>query len=282
MKAHQEQFRVQVMSRAFGVSRSAYYAWVKAGCRTQREQADAEWSEHIRSIFEQSGQTYGSPRVYAELKAQGIRCGRRHVARLMREAGLNATPARRRVITTQRDGRDRSVSNLLDRDFTAQAPNRKWVVDITAIGTEEGTLYLAGVLDLFSRRLVGWAMDEHMPDELTQEALEMAILQRCPPAELLHHADQGSQYTSDEYQALLAKHHMLASFSGVGCCYDNAPMESFWATLKTELIYRTHYRTRLEAKNAIFAYIEGWYNRRRRHSTLGYLSPEQFEHQFQS
>ena len=282
MKSHEGQFDVQVMCRAFGVSRSAYYAWGRAGCTTQQERADAVLSEQIRAIFEQSGRTYGSPRVYAELKSQGIRCSRRHVARLMRETGLNATPPRRRVTTTQRDGQQRSVSNLLARDFTAAAPNRKWLVDITAIETGEGPLYLAGVLDLFSRRLVGWAMDEHMPDELTQEALEMAIVQRRPPDKLLHHADQGSQYTSDEYQALLAKHHMLASFSGVGCCYDNAPMESFWATLKTELIYRAHYRTRQEAKNAIFAYIEGWYNRRRRHSTLGYLSPEQFEQQFQA
>jgi transposase InsO family protein len=170
----------------------------------------------------------------------------------------------------------------LARDFTADAPNRKWLVDITAIATDEGTLYLAGVLDLFSRRLVGWAMDEHMPDELTQDALEMAILQRKPPAQLLHHSDQGRQYTSEQYQALLAKHNMLTSLSGVGCCYDNAPMESFWGTLNTELVYRAHYRTRAEAKNAIFAYIEGWYNRQRRHSTLGYLSPEQFEHQFQA
>jgi putative transposase len=171
---------------------------------------------------------------------------------------------------------------VLARDFTADAPNRKWLVDITGVWTDAGWLYLAGVLDLFSRRLVGWAMDEHMPDELTQEALEMAILQRRPPDQLLHHADQGSQHTSDEYQALLAKHRMLASFSGVGCCYDNAPMESFWGTLKTELVYRAHYRTRAEAKNAIFDYIEGWYNRQRRHSTLGYLSPEQFEQQFQA
>jgi putative transposase len=204
------------------------------------------------------------------------------VTRLMRQAGLDATPPRRRAHTTQADGQQRSVSNLLDRDFTADAPNRKWLVDITGVWTDEGWLYLAGVLDVFSRRIVGWAMDEHMPDELTQEALEMAILQRQPPVMLLHHADQGSPYTSDEYQALLAKHRMLASFSGVGCCYDNAPMESFGATLKTELVYRQHYRTRAEAQNAIFAYIEGWYNRQRRHSTLGYLSPEQFEHQFQS
>ncbi len=226
--------------------------------------------------------TWNCPTGMPVAKSQGVRCSRRHVARLMREAGLNATPPHRRVTTTQRDGQQRSVCNLLSRDFTADAPNRKWLVDITAIGTAEGPLYLAGVLDLFSRRLVGWAMDEHMPDELTQEALEMAILQRRPPDQLLHHADQGSQYTRDDYQALLAKHRMLASFSGVGCCYDNAPMESFGATLKTELVYRAHYRTRAEAKNAIFAYIEGWYNRRRRHSTLGYLSPEQFEHQFQS
>ncbi len=282
MKAHEGQFSVQVMCRAFGVSRSAYYTWVRAGCSTQQERADAVLIQHIRAIFAQSGQTYGSPRVYAELKSQGMCCSRRRVARLMRQAGLNATAPRRRVTTTQHDGQEHSASNLLGRDFTADAPNRKWLVDITSIGTDEGWLYLAGVLDLFSRRLVGWAMDEHMPDELTQEALEMAILQRRPPDQLLHHADQGSQYTSDEYQALLAKHRMLSSLSGVGCCYDNAPMESFWATLKTELVYRSHYRTRAEAKNAIFAYIEGWYNRQRRHSTLGYLSPQQFEQQFQS
>jgi len=282
MKAHEGQFSVQVMCRAFEVSRSAYYEWVRAGCATQKERADIVLTEQIRAIFEQSGRTYGSPRVYMELKSQGVRCSRRHVARLMREAGLNATPPRRRVTTTQRDGQERDACNLLGRDFTSDAPNRKWLVDITSIDTDEGWLYLAGVLDLFSRRLVGWAMDEHMPDELTQEALEMAILQRRPPEQLLHHADQGSQYTSDDYQALLAKHRMLASFSGVGCCYDNAPMESFWATLKTELVYRSHYRTRAEAKNAIFAYIEGWYNQKRRHSTLGYLSPEQFEQQFQS
>jgi len=282
MKAQEGQFSVSLMCRAFGVSRSAYYEWVRAGCATQQERADAVLTEQIRAIFQQSGQTYGSPRVSVELRSRGVRCSRRHVARLMREAGLNATPPRRRVMTTQRDGQERSAYNLLGRNFTAEAPNRKWLVDITSVGTDEGWLYLAGVLDLFSRRLVGWAFDEHMPDELTQEALEMAILQRCPPDELLHHADQGSQYTSDEYQALLAKHRMLSSFSGVGCCYDNAPMESFWATLKTELVYRTHYRTRAEAKNAIFAYIEGWYNRQRRHSTLGYLSPEQFEQQFQS
>lgn len=279
IKAHASDFEVQVLCQALGVSRSGYYDWCQRGETTAQERRAAALRQHIQTIFETSQGTYGSPRVYAELKAQGIACSRKHVADLMRQAHLNAALPRRRLHTTQPDGRSHTETNLLDRDFTATAPNQKWVVDITAIDTDEGWLYLAGVLDLFSRRLVGWAMDAHMPDELTQDALEMAILQRKPPAQLLHHSDRGSQYTSDEYQALLAKHNILTSLSGVGCCYDNAPMESFWGTLKTELVYRSHYRTRAEAKNAIFAYIEGWYNRQRRHSTLGYLSPEQFEHQ---
>ncbi|MCC7450611.1 MAG: IS3 family transposase [Anaerolineae bacterium] len=269
------------MCQAFGVSRSGYYAWQRRSQTTQREQAERLLRDQIGQIYAESHQTYGSPRIYAELKARGIPCSRDRVALLMRDTGLAVRPAHRRVNTTQARAGQTTSLNLLDRDFSADAPNRKWLVDIMAISTDEGWLYLAGVLDLFSRRLVGWAMDEHMPDELTQDALEMAILQRKPPAQLLHHSDQGSQYTSDDYQALLAKHKMLTSLSGVGCCYDNAPMESFWATLKTELVYPTHYHTRAEAKNAIFAYIEGWYNRQRRHSTLGYLSPEQFERQFQ-
>lgn len=279
MKQHENDFEVLVMCRALGVSRSGYYAWRRRGETTQREQQRSALMRAIQAIFETSHHTYGSPRIHAELKAHGIRCSRQQVARLMRQAGLSAITPRRRVQTTQPDGRPPSACNLLQRDFRATQPNQKWLVDITAVATDEGWLYLAGVLDLFSRRIVGWAMDEHMPDELTQAALEMAILQRKPPAKLLHHSDQGAQYTSDDYQALLAKHHMLSSLSGVGCCYDNAPMESLWGTLKTELIYRHHYRKRAEAKNAIFAYIEGWYNRQRRHSALGYLSPEQFEQQ---
>ncbi len=282
IKAHAGEFEVRIMCQALGVSRSGYYSWCQRGETTTQESRDADLCQRIQAIFEASQGTYGSPRVYAELKAQGVACSRDHVADLMRRAHLSAAMPRRQVHTTQPDGRERQATNRLNRDFTATAPNQKWVVDITAIDTDEGWLYLAGVLDLFSRRLVGWAMDDHMPDELTQEALEMAILQRKPPAQLLHHSDQGSQYTSDAYQALLARHTMLTSLSGVGCCYDNAPMESFWGTLKTELVYRTHYRTRADAKNAIFAYIEGWYNRQRRHSTLGYLSPEQFEQQFVS
>lgn len=282
MVQNQQEFDVTVMCRALGVSRSGYYAWRKGGQMTQREQADEMLMPHIRQVFENSQATYGSPRIYAELKAQGCVCSRQRVARLMRQASIALRLPRRRVQTTQVDGQVRHDANVLNREFSADAPNRKWLVDITAVPTDEGCLYLAGVLDLFSRRLVGWAMDEHMPDELTQAALEMAILQRQPPAQLLHHSDQGSQYTSEEYQALLAKHHMLTRLSGVGCCYDNAPMESFCGTLKTELVYRQHYRTRTEAKNAIFSYIEGCYNRQRRHSALGYLSPEQFEQQFSS
>lgn len=282
MNDHADEFSIKLMCRAFGVSRSGYYDRMAQGGLSKREQADKVLTEQIQTVFTNSASTYGSPRVYAELRAQGIKCSRRRVARLMHQAGLSVSPMRRRIKTTQPSTAPTSPANLLARDFTADAPNRKWLVDITAIATSEGPLYLAGVLDLFSRRLVGWAMDEHMPDELTQEALEMAILQRKPPEQLLHHSDQGRQYTSQEYQALLAIHNMLISWSGVGCCYDNAPMESFWGTLKTELVYRRHFHTRAAAKNAVFAYIEGWYNRLRRHSTLGYLSPEQFERQFQS
>ena len=282
IRQHETDFEVQLMCRALAVSRSGYYAWCQRGETTQGEERKTALTSQIEQIFAASHQTYGSPRVYAELKAQGVRCSRQQVAGLMRQAGLSALMPRRRVQTTHRDGRPQSACNLLKRDFTAAQPNQKWLVDITAIATDEGWLYLAGVLDLFSRRIVGWAMDEQMPDDLTQAALEMAILQRRPPAELLHHSDQGRQYTSDDYQALLAKYHMVSSLSGVGCCYDNAPMESVWGTLKTELIYRQHYHSRAEAKNAIFAYIEGWYNRQRRHSSLGYLSPEQFEQRFVS
>src|SRR5712692_3453714 len=198
----------------------------------------------------------------------------------MRAAQLTARPPRRRAQTTQADGPQHSACNLLARDFTADAPNRKWRVDITGMWTDEGWLYLAGVLDLCSRRLVGWAMDEHRPDELTQQALEMAILQRRPADQRLHQADQGSQFTRDDYPARLAKHPRLTSFSGVGGCDDNAPMQSFWATLKTDLVYRQHDRTRAEANTAIFAFLETAYNRQPRHSTLGYLSPDQFEQQF--
>jgi putative transposase len=282
MSRHHHEFSIGGMCRAVGVARSGYDAWRAQGGLNRSAQRDAILTEPIRHIFDQRGQTYGRPRVYAALKAQGIGCSRHRVARLMRQAALNASPPRRRVRTTQAAGQVHSAGNRLERDFTAQAPNRKWLVDITAIQTDEGRLYLAGVLDLFSRRLVGWAMDEPMPAELTQEALEMASLQRQPPDELLHHADQGSPYTSDAYQALLANHHRLARFSAVGCCYDNAPLESFWATLKTDLVYRQHYHPRAQAKNAIFAYIQGWYNRQPRHSTLGYLSPAEFEQQFQA
>ncbi len=214
MKSHETEFAVEGMCHVFGVSRSGYYAWRKRGESTCREPIDRELTERIVTIFERSHQTYGSPRIYAELKAQGIVCRRDQVAHLMRQAHLIATLSRRWVQTTRSDGQPRSVGNFLNRDFSAQTSNQKWVVDMTAIGTDEGGLYLAGVLDLFSRDIVGWAMDEHMPDELTQAALEMAILHRRPPSQLLYHSDQDSQYTSDEYQALLAKHNMLVSFRG--------------------------------------------------------------------
>ena len=205
MSNHTAEFSLQQMGSVVGVARSGYYKWLRQGRARQRSAADAVLTEHIRAVFEHRGGTYGSPRIYAELKSQGVGGSRRRIARLMRSAKLAATPPRRRSRTTQSDDQPHATCNVLARDFTADAPHRKWGVDMTGIWTDEGWLYLAGVLDLFSPRLVGWAMDEHMPDELTQHALEMAILQRRPPDQLLQHADPGSQYTSDQYQALLAK-----------------------------------------------------------------------------
>ena len=193
MSKHAGECSIRAMCKAFGVARSGYCRWRSQAGITQHAQADAELTEQIRTVFEHSGQTYAAPRVYAELKAQGLQCSRRRMARLMRAAQLSAKPARRRAQTTQTDGQQHCVGNVLARDFTASAPKRKWLVDITGIWTDEGWLYLAGVLDLFSRRLLGSSMDEQMPDELTQEALEMAILQRRPPDQRLHHADQASQ-----------------------------------------------------------------------------------------
>jgi putative transposase len=196
----------------------------------------------------------------------------------MRQLDLNVPLNRRRISTTKANPHDPTGENKLARGFTAQKPNQKWLVDITYIDTQEGTLYLAGVLDVFSRKIVGWAMDDPMRDELTQAALDMALRTRQPQPGLLHHSDRGSQYTSTEYRAIFEKFGIEVSLSRAHHCFDNAPMESFWGTLKTECIYRQTFHTRAEAKNAVFAYLEAFYNRQRLHSTLGYLSPENFEY----
>jgi putative transposase len=274
--AHRHEHPVARMCRVLGVARSGYYAWRRQPM-SQREQRNQALTEAIRQVFEASQQTYGSRRIRMALRAKGIECGRARVGRLMRRASLRVLLVRRRVVTTKANPVDPKGENKLARDFTATAPNQKWVVDITYVSTQEGNLYLAGVLDLFSRKMVGWAMDDNLRDELTQAALHMALLTRQPQAGLLHHSDRGSQYTSTEYQAVFARFGIQVSLSRAHNCFDNAPMESLWAKLKTECLYRYHFKTRAEARTVIFAYLEGFYNRQRLHSTLGYVSPEQFE-----
>jgi transposase InsO family protein len=239
--------------------------------------ANQALTAQIRSTFEESGETYGSPRIYQVMRKLGLMCSQNRVARLMRAADLQAKQTRRYRATTKRNKAHRAAPNRLNRDFSAERPNQKWLGDITYIPTLEGWLYLAVILDLFSRRVVGWAMSHRMTSELTVSALQMAI-RRCGPGPgLIHHSDQGSQYTDSEYQAVLAAHGIVASMNGVGSWYDNAPMESFFATLKNELVHHRLYHTRDEASPDLFYYIEGFYNRRRLHSSLGYESPEAYE-----
>jgi putative transposase len=275
IEAHHEEYAVKVMCRVLKVSRSGYYDWRKRK-PSARDLANARLLRAIKRIFRRSRKTYGSPRIHAELKAQGTRCSRNRVARLMRKHGIRARRPRRRIRTTNSKHSQPIAPNLLDRQFTAEAPNQKWVADLSYIDTDEGWLYLATVMDLFSRRIVGWAMADHMETSLVEQAMRMALIRRQPGTGLLHHSDRGSQYASKDYRALLAAWGITVSMSRTGDCYDNAVMESFFGTLKTECITE-RYLTRTDARTGIFEYIEGWYNRQRRHSTLGYLSPHAFE-----
>lgn len=274
--AHRRQFSVRRLCQVLGVSVSGYYAWRKRPA-SKRQRDTEQLLEKIRSIHVDSHETYGSPRVHAQLRKQGVRCSRNRVARLMSSHQIRAKQPRRRIRTTQSDPGLPVAPNLLEQDFSAQRPNQKWVSDITYIPTGEGWLYLAVVMDLFSRRIVGWAMAARMTRELVLQALRMACKQRQPAQGALHHSDRGSQYASREHRQVLAAYQMQVSMSGVGNCYDNAAMESFFGTLKNELIHREVYATRARARREIFAYIEGFYNRRRLHSTLSYQSPEEFE-----
>jgi len=278
IREHQHEFSVQRMCRVLDVARSGYYAWKaeKPGPRAQENQALVE---HIRKEFITSRQTYGSPRIWAALQRQGMSCGRHRVARLMRREGIRPKQRRRwHPVTTQRQPGVIPAPNHLNQDFSAAVPNTKWVGDFTYIDTAEGWLYLAVVLDLFSRKVVGWAMAEQMDTALVENALRMALLARQPDVTLLHHSDQGSQYTSVAYQSQLAEAKIQTSMSRVGNCYDNAVVESFFGTLKTECV-TTQFTTQALAHTSIFEYIEVWYNRQRLHSTLGYLSPTEFERQ---
>ena len=275
-------YPVALMCRVLKVSRSGYYAWCQRppAAHTLKDQSLAL---EVAAIHAESRGRYGSPRVHAELRERGRRTARKRVARLMRAAGLRARERRRFRGTTDSGRGMATKGNLLARRFAVPAPNSGWVTDITYLWTLEGWLYLAVILDLFSRRVVGWALSERLERGVALDALQMALTARQPPQGLLHHSDRGSQYLSYEYQQLLAAHGLLSSMSRKGNCWDNAVAESFFATLKLELAYRSHWRSRTQARSEVFEYIELFYNRQRRHSALGYLSPHQFElrHQWQ-
>jgi transposase InsO family protein len=276
MSEHETEFRVSGMCRALKVSASGYYAWRKRGLG-RRAVANLELARRIRDIYQASRRTYGSPRVHATLRQDGWMCSRKRVARLMRCEGLaGRSPRRRFPHTTQATPGSPVAPNLLAQDFTAERPDQKWVADITYVDTAEGWLYLAPVLDLFSRKVVGWSMDSHLCSSLAEDALCMAVARRCPAPGLLHHSDRGTQYTSAAYQQRLAHLQCRVSMSRTGNCYDNAVMESFFSTLKSECL-TGQFQTRAQARTAIFEFIEVWYNRHRLHSSLGYLSPEEFE-----
>lgn len=278
MQRHREEFAVKAMCRVLGVARAAFYAWA---CDPRRSRDDFR-----RALVVKIGQirqepymsTYGSPRMAEELLARGVSVSENTVARAMKEAGLRADSGKRFVpCTTDSDHAHPVASNRLDRDFTAAAPDRKWLTDITYIPTREGWLYLAGVLDAWSRKIVGWSMDTTMKAQLVCDALDMALARRRPAAGLLHHSDRGSQYACEKYQLLLSEHDITCSMSRPGNCYDNAMKESFWSTLKREAIGERVFESIAEARAALFEYIEVFYNRIRRHSSLGYVSPETFE-----
>jgi putative transposase len=266
-------YPVRQLCSVLKVSASGFYDWLKRkpSCRAQ---ANVALAERIRAVHVRSRQTYGYLRVHAELRACGERVGKHRVARLMRQLGLQTKGRRRFRGTTQRDDQHRRAPNLLAGDFKATRPNDKWLSDITYIPTQEGWLYLAGIQDTFSRRIVGWSMRERMTKELVCDAWRMAVGRYGTPR--LHHSDQGSQYTSEAYLSLLETAEVQISMSAVGRCYDNAMKESFWGRLKAECADRP-FPSRAAARKAVFEYIELWYNRQRRHSALGYLSPAQFE-----
>ena len=278
MRAHQAEFRITTMARVLGVSTSGYYAWLKRP-RSAREKSDAALVERMQAIHMRSRGTYGAPRIQAELADDGVLVSRKRVARLMRESGLSGVSRRKRPTTTRRAASARPAPDLVDREFAAEAPDRLWLADITYVPTLSGFLYLAVVLDVFSRRIVGWAMDSSLATELVVGALEMAIAQRRPE-EVIHHSDQGSQYTSLAFGKRCRDAGIALSMGSVGDCYDNAMAESFFASLECELLDRTTFRNRAEAKTELFRWIEGWYNPHRRHSGIGHRSPINFERSY--
>ena len=267
------------LCEALGVSRGGFYAWLTRP-RSQRSRSDEELGAKVRASFVASDRTYGARRVWKDMLAEGLSCGLHRIERLMRLQALKARPRRRCLPSDLGERQATAVAaNVLDRTFEASAPNRKWIADFTYVWTAEGWLYVAAVIDLFSRRVVGWSMRAAMTAQLVTDALVMAIWRRGKPDALLHHSDRGSQYTSEQFQKLMADHGVICSMSRSGNVWDNAAMESFFSSLKTERIGRKTYRTRDEARADVFDYIERFYNPKRRHSRIGYMSPMEFESQ---
>lgn len=276
IEQYKHEFPVVVMCQVLDVSESGFYAWRKRpACQHTRE--DAQLTQEIRQVFGTHRGRYGSPRVHRELKDQGYRTSRKRVARLMREADISALRKRRRVLTTKRDTTHPVASNVLNREFTAKEPNTKWVTDITYIPTTQGWLYLAVILDLYSRAVVGWSMSACCDQALAENALNMAVARRCPKAGFLHHSDRGCQYTSQAYRTRLEQVGAVVSMSRKGNCWDNAAMESFFGSLKEECVGNQLYSCHEQARQALFEYLEMYSNRQRRHSTLGYVSPVVYE-----
>jgi putative transposase len=270
-------YPVALMCDVLGVSPAGYYAW-RSRPESRRSAANRALVDDIKRVHRDTRGRYGSPRIHVELKAQGRGASRGRIERLMRRHGIRAIMARPRRVRTTDSRHDLPIApNLLDRSFSATAPNQVWLADITYIETDQGWLYLAAVMDLYSRRIVGWAMADHLRASLPLAALRMAISAQRPGVGLIHHSDRGVQYASADYRKLMQSAGLRASMSRKGDCYDNAPMESFFHTLKTELVHHRHYATRIEATRDIFAYIEGFYNRTRRHSAIGYISPIEME-----
>lgn len=275
VERHREEYPVNLMCELLHVSRSGYYVW-RTRPVNQREMANQELLKKIQAAYDDSKGRYGSPRIYEEIK-ESIPCSLNRVARLMHQHGIRAKQTKRYKKTTQRNDDHTFAPNLLKQDFTANRPAERWCGDITYIWTAVGWLYLAVVIDLYSRRVVGWAMNSRMTTQLVKEAFQMAWRQSQSTGKLTFHSDRGSQYTSHAFQQLLRQYEVQASMSGTGNCYDNAVAESFFSTLKMELVHHRIYQNREEAMTDIFFYIEGFYNRRRRHSTLGYVSPVDYE-----
>jgi transposase InsO family protein len=276
IQEEQAAYPIVLLCRVLGVARSAYYAWARREVAA-RARADADLTAQIAAVHARSRRTYGAPRVHAELRAAGVRCARKRVARLMRAAGLVGCHRRRRVRTTVADPAHTPAPNLVARDFAAPAPDRLWLGDITYLPTGEGWRSLAILLDAHSRRVVGWAMADHLRTALALDALAMALQARRPPPGLVHHTDRGCQYTAAAYREALAARGLVCSMSRAGDCLDNAMAESFFATLKAEVAEARPWPTRAAARTAIFEWLEVWYNRQRRHAALNYLPPVAFE-----